>query len=611
MTVPSDIEGLVRELTGLREAMLMLETEAADQIAEAHPAYTESARNLVHYLALRRRDIRELQTRLAELGLSSLGRAEAHVLQNVEGVLRLVRAYAGMPPPAPLPHPPATMHEGRALLDQHTRDLLGAPPAGRRVRIMVTFSTEAAYDRALVRSLLDAGMDCARINCAHDDPDVWARMIENLRIAEQDAGWSCPVAMDVAGPKLRTGPVGQGAEVVRVGPARDDYGHVIEPARVWLSAAGRRGPAPSNAAAAVPVAADWLVSVRPGDDISFVDTRGAKRTMTVTSTSEGGAWAETQRTAYIGSGTVLVHEGRETSVGRLAAREHRIALCVGDHLVLTREPAPGTPAVLAEDGTVVAPARISCTLPEVFERIRPGDRVYLDDGRIGGVVRHADADSIRVDVTRARPQGERLGGDKGINLPDTDLRMPALTDKDCEDLEYIARSADIVNYSFVHEPSDIDDLERRLAELGAHDLGVVLKIETVQGFRNLPNLLLAAMRAPRRGIMIARGDLAVECGFERLAEVQEEILWLSEAAHIPVIWATQVLEQLAKSGAPSRAEITDAAMSNRAECVMLNKGPHIVLAVQVLDNILRRMAAHQSKKSAMLRPLDIARSQRR
>jgi pyruvate kinase len=106
--------------------------------------------------------------------------------------------------------------------------------------------------------------------------------------------------------------------------------------------------------------------------------------------------------------------------------------------------------------------------------------------------------------------------------------------------------------------------------------------------------------------MIARGDLAVECGFERLAEVQEEILWICEAAHVPVIWATQVLESLAKEGMPSRAEITDAAMGDRAECVMLNKGPHVVSAVRVLDDILNRMQAHQSKKRSMLRELQLA-----
>ena len=153
---------------------------------------------------------------------------------------------------------------------------------------------------------------------------------------------------------------------------------------------------------------------------------------------------------------------------------------------------------------------------------------------------------------------------------------------------------------------DVHELQARLAELGGENLGIILKIETREAFDQLPRLLLAAMRSRAAGVMIARGDLAIECGYQRLAEVQEEILWLSEAAHMPVIWATQVLESLAKTGVPSRSEITDAAMGERAECVMLNKGPYIVTAVRTLDDILRRMQSHQEKKRSMLRKLHVA-----
>jgi pyruvate kinase len=114
------------------------------------------------------------------------------------------------------------------------------------------------------------------------------------------------------------------------------------------------------------------------------------------------------------------------------------------------------------------------------------------------------------------------------------------------------------------------------------------------------------MRRYPTAVMIARGDLAVECGWERLAELQEEILWLCEAAQVPVIWATQVLEHKAKKGQPSRAEISDAAMSQRADCVMLNKGPHILAAIRMLDNILRRMQGHQYKKTARLGKISFA-----
>jgi pyruvate kinase len=140
-----------------------------------------------------------------------------------------------------------------------------------------------------------------------------------------------------------------------------------------------------------------------------------------------------------------------------------------------------------------------------------------------------------------------------------------------------------------------------LDERGRHDVGLILKIETRHAFERLPGMLLALLGGDRPGgVMIARGDLAVECGYERLAEVQEEILWLCQAAHLPVIWATQVLDRLAKTGRPSRAEITDAAMGVRAECVMLNKGPRILEAISVLDDILRRMERHHRKQRPLL-----------
>jgi pyruvate kinase len=106
--------------------------------------------------------------------------------------------------------------------------------------------------------------------------------------------------------------------------------------------------------------------------------------------------------------------------------------------------------------------------------------------------------------------------------------------------------------------------------------------------------------------MIARGDLAVEVGFERLAELQEEILWLCEASHVPAVWATQVLDGLARTGIPTRAEVTDAAASVAAECVMLNKGPFVADAVETLVDILGRMEKHRYKKRSIFRRLKVS-----
>ena len=236
-------------------------------------------------------------------------------------------------------------------------------------------------------------------------------------------------------------------------------------------------------------------------------------------------------------------------------------------------------------------------MPDIFESLHAGERILIDDGRIGGVIRDVNTAEILIEITQARDKGERLLADKGINLPDSQLGLSGLTTLDITHLEFIARHADMIGLSFVQRPADIELLQQHLKRLNADKLGIVIKIETRAAFEQLPELLLTLLRWPKVGVMIARGDLAVECGYERLAELQEEILWLAEAAHLPVIWATQVLEGLTKTGKPSRAEVTDAAMSERAECVMLNKGPHIIQAIQMLNNILQRMQGHQRKKA--------------
>jgi pyruvate kinase len=193
-----------------------------------------------------------------------------------------------------------------------------------------------------------------------------------------------------------------------------------------------------------------------------------------------------------------------------------------------------------------------------------------------------------------------------LNFPDTDLDVVPLTAKDRKDLDFVARHADMIGYSFVQSAEDVALLQEELVQRIAADQpmpAVVLKIETRRAVRHLPQIIVRAAGRQPTAVMIARGDLAVELGYERIAEMQEEILWLCEAAHVPVIWATQVLEGLTKGGVPTRAEVSDAVMADRAECVMLNKGPYVVQAVKLLDNVLLRMQAHQDKKTPRLRAL--------
>lgn len=594
--VERDLARVVDEIDWLRDDLASAERTWGDQIRRVHPDNVASALNLAHYWAIRQYDLRDLQQRLATFGLSSLGRSEPHVRASLDAIARAAGAVLGAAgAPDGTPAAPVGFTDGSRLLRQRTASLLGPAPEHRRTRIMVTLPSEAAGDRELVRDLVEHGMDLARINCAHDGPDAWAAMVANVRAAGAAVGRRCRIAMDLAGPKLRTGPLADGPRLVVLRPRRDTFGRVVTPASCWLTSPELPAPPPRLDMAVLPVPARWLARLAVGDSVRLRDTRGARRTLTVVDRSRHGVLAQTDHTVYVTTGTELVAGERSTTVGPLPPLEQYLTLRPGDTVLLTKD---CRPAPVPAD-----PPRIGCTLPEVFGHVRPGQAVHFDDGRISGTVLDADDETITVRITTTAKDSSRLRAAKGINLPDTVVPVGALTSADRRHLPFVAEHADLVELSFVRGASDVDDLVTALDDLGDDRLGVVVKIETAQGFRQLPDILLAAMRRPNSGVMIARGDLAVECGYERVAELQEEILWLCEAAHLPVIWATQVLDQLARRGQPSRAEITDAAMGVRAECVMLNKGPHIIDAVVTLDDILVRMAAHHYKKNALMRPL--------
>jgi pyruvate kinase len=611
--------GDAADLADVLEHLLKIRTEmvAGEQVPRAlldaiHVNYRRSARNLLHYLALRRHDLRPLQLRLAALGLSSLGRAESCVLATVDAVLGVLHRLGQRAWERASEADLADLAIGQRLLAEHSEALLGPAVPGRGVRIMVTMPSAAADEYTLVHELLQQGMNCMRINCAHDNAAAWAKMIANVRRAERALGRPCRVAMDLAGPKLRTGPLEAGPKVIRIRPCRDVYGRLTEPARIWLNSETEPHAPPTAADACLPVPAAWMARLRVGERIKLIDARDTKRNFVVVDVTENGCWVKATKTAYLVPGTILRRErgvkgvDREAVLGDLPPREAALSLRPGDLLFLTRDQKPGRPATVDSEGRVLTPARIGCTIPEVFDHVRSGESIWFDDGKVGGVVENVDNNRVVVHVTQTQLGGGKLRADKGINLPESELQLGAMTPKDVEDLSFAAEHADIVELSFANSARDVEDLQGHLERLGRRRPAIVLKIETRRGFENLPDMLLTAMRWPCCGVMIARGDLAVECGFERLAEVQEEILWICEAGHIPVVWATQVLETLAKEGMPSRAEISDAAMGNRAECVMLNKGPHMVSAVRVLDDILRRMQAHQTKKRAMLRELRLA-----
>lgn len=603
---------LVRQLKALRFNLLEAEEEFGSAIELAAPEFRKSIRNLAHYLALRRHDLRELQQQLASIGLSSLGRSESHVLANLEAVLEILHRVKGEAFAKDSSRPAAVGYgEGAALLRAHTEALFGARPAFRDTYIMATAPLDAAYDHSLLKSMLEGGMNCLRINCGYDDAAAWAGMIENVRRAERDLGRSCKVLMDLSGPKFRVGPLEDGPRAVSWSPRWDWQGRVIRPAVVAIAPNGVPLVPRRLADAALFAPAHWVSDLSAGDVVELDDLRPEHVRLEVIGRTGDIVLTHCEQTGFAAPECIARKlaadgaRGPEIRIGELPPTEEPIRLKAGDTLIVRQGNSPGRRAIVDDYGRTTAPAVICCDIAELYADVRENEPVWFDDGRIGGIVRAVRPGAIEVVITKSKPRGSKLRANKGINFPNSNLSVSAISNKDIQDLDFVAQHADIVGMSFASRPEDIVRLYDLLEERKAN-LPVILKIETLRGFNRLPQLLMTAMSRFPLGLMIARGDCAVECGFERLAEVQEEILWLCEAAHVPVVWATQVLETLSKEGYSSRAEVTDAAMAERAECVMLGRGPYVVEAVASLDGILRRMEAHQMKKMSRLRRLHVS-----
>jgi len=459
------------------------EQKAKSIIDRVHVRQKQSVTNLIHYLALRREDLRPLQDDLHDAGLSSLASAEGHILRQVQAVLQRLGARFSARELSV-----GDSKLGTKLLRQRVNALFGQKPDPKIPHLMVTFESGMAKDYNAVKALLKAGMNIARINSAHDEPDDWRRMITNVHKACRATGLPCKIYLDLAGPKIRTILLGKGQKKGRLKLSENE---------------------------------SFLLS-----ESSF-------------------EWNKKQKV-------------------------------------------------------------VGCTLAGVVKDLRAGDRVLFDDGLYEAVVEIPGEQIATLRMIRVSAGKSGLKPEKGINFPDTELSVRCLTDFDKSLIPFALEHADLLGFSFVRSAADVAELQNLIGQQGGKKIPIILKIETFEAVQNLPALLVQGMAEPAFGVMIARGDLAVEIGFERLSEVQEEILWLCEAAHVPVIWATQVLETLNKSGIATRSEVTDAARAAQAECVMLNKGKYLLTVLATLQDILHRSEGHRAKKRYMFRPLKIA-----
>ncbi len=341
--------------------------------------------NLLAYLVVREHDLQELQLELADLGLSSLGRLEGSVLASLQHVMVHVGA---VPPETPLSVP--DLKRARSLLAQRTRALLGRPRVARSTRIMVTLDASIIPQSDLLEQLLREGMDIARINCAHDSASEWALIIKSIRHAEdrltragQSVGRRCRILTDLAGPKVRTGPLEFETRALKLSVLKDADGRPSRLLEGYLdSNAGytgwvrRSGEAPQFVIA-LPQQ-QGLEVLQVGDTLQFEDTRNRARTLYVLERmSPTRVRVGLQRTAYLHEGILLRGEqGVELTVGAVTPQPVDLWVQAGDRLHLYRD--PEQPGHLARQGT---PAGISCTLPEALYSVQPGHRVYIDDGK--------------------------------------------------------------------------------------------------------------------------------------------------------------------------------------------------------------------------------------
>ncbi|MEP1095620.1 MAG: pyruvate kinase [Cyclobacteriaceae bacterium] len=598
-----EIKGLIQEIDVILGKIHQASSENRVKLEQVHPSFRKGAENLLHYRALRTMNITSLQKRLGNNGLSRMASAESHVLSSLENCRFILKSLIGDNSDNKVTEGTSTK---KAIKEQksHAKDLFGYRSKGRRVRIMVTLPSEAAHQYDLVYDLIDSGMNTARINCAHDDPEEWKMMIENLTEAKKKLKRNCKISMDLGGPKIRTGAIESGPQIRKFRPTRNEFGQVVKPAMVVLVSGVHHGSSDE-----LPVDETWLQNLKEGDQINFTDSRSKERTLHIKALKENCVIAISQDTFYIETGTMLTvtDSGDQCAVGDLPALEQSLLLKQGDMLRIIKEQIPGKPAQYGKDGIIESDAFISCTSEEIFEDVKEGEKILFDDGKIVGVIKAVDETEIEVEILQAKASGSKLKADKGINLPESDLKVKGLTAKDREDLKFVVEHADVVNFSFVNSAADVNDLLTELERLGAKDkLGVILKIETQSAYNNLTDIMLEGMRNYPLGVMIARGDLAIESGWENMARIQQEILLLCNAAHVPDVWATQVLENLAKKGIPSRSEITDAAGALKADCVMLNKGPFILSAVNLLDYILSSMNQYQDKNEKMFPAMEEA-----
>lgn len=285
-------------------------------------------------------------------------------------------------------------------------------------------------------------------------------------------------------------------------------------------------------------------------------------------------------------------QGPKLRVGKI--KDNALPLATGDVITLVNYECEGTME------------HIYMSYDQFAEDCEPGERIMMDDGKlVFEVLETNKKDKVRL-ITL---YGGVLSSNKGVNLPDTNIKQPSLTEKDLEDLDFIlTQPVNWIALSFVRKAEDVEDLRQRVEAKG-HPAKIISKIEKPEAIKNIREIIKAS-----NGVMVARGDLGVEMPIERLPITQKEIVLMCMQYARPVIVATQMMDSMITNPSPTRAEVTDVANAvlDGADAVMLSgetaMGKHPTLVVQAMTRIIHEAEQHYWPQIETKRPRAVEKS---
>jgi len=558
-----------------------------------------SIQNLRAYTYLRSKDITTLQEKLTNFGLSSLGRSQSCILSAINQDLIIVSALLGVDTKELESHDNFLSFKESQRIMEEKATVFGKLDSDLITKVMVTLPSEAKDSPSLIRELIATDTSVLRINTAHDDPIAWGKMAQTIQEENKLQNKETKIYVDLAGPKNRTGKIIKNTYPFKIGSKEGEKVEITS--KILENTLTKRESKDGKSIASLVVEDGFYEEAFKHQDKIFIQDveRGKKQSFKLI-VEEGKLFAIIDKKVLILPTTIVkLKTKRETLKSKLhnfIAQTEIIRLFREDSIIITPNEIDGYSNYNYE-GTVYS-AIINCSNKEIFNYVKIGDNIFIDDGKIGCKIVKLLPIGLECNVFLAKEQGTTLKEEKGINFPDTDLVIDAITPTDKKIFANIVEYADILGISFAQSDKDIKELQDMLKEINKESVAIVPKIETKLALKNLPKILEQLLQGDKFALMIARGDLAIEVGFDNLPYIQEEIFNICEAAHVPVIYATQILEGKMKNNLPSRAEVIDAANAQRADCVMLNKGPFVVDTIVSIKNILKTVHGifHKNKQ---------------